>query len=91
MVIVIPEEDRKMRSRVDIQKKYLGKWVFITNVRFTEYMELIEGIVILTADEAYEDIESGIYEEFRDKSKYGTVFGHDLITYPAMNFGRFNT
>jgi len=90
MVTVVPEKDRKIHSRLDIQNKYLGKWVFMTNVKFTEYMELVEGVVVFIADQAYENVESGIYEEFRDKSKYGTVFGYDLVSYSVVNFRGFN-
>ena len=62
----------------EIDKEFLGKFVYLTNVKFTEFMELIEGIAVLIADRAYEDVDKGIYSEFDDKNQYGVVYGYDL-------------
>jgi len=78
MVDFILEKDRKMYSHDDIIETFLGKFVFLTNVKFTEFKGLIEGMAVLTADRAYEDIDKGVYDKFDDKDKYGTVYGYDL-------------
>jgi len=78
MVSFIPEDERRVYSHDDIVKVFLGKFVLLTNVKFTEFMGLIEGVAVLTADRAYENVRDGIYDKFDDKDKYGIVYGYDL-------------
>ncbi|MDR0460288.1 MAG: hypothetical protein LBH62_02455 [Nitrososphaerota archaeon] len=89
MVKFILEEERQSLSREELKSLYIGKFVFLTNVKFTEFMGLVEGIPVIVADSAYEDVEKGIYKEFYNEETYGVVFGYDLVQYPRLGFGGF--
>jgi len=88
MVEYASKGKKSFYSGKEISKKFNGKWVYITNAKFTKSNGLIEGVVVLTADFPYEDADKGIYEEFEDESKYGEVFAYDFRSVSSRYMGR---
>ena len=50
----------------EIKVVYNGKWVYIANVNFSPYMELLGGTPVVVADRIFEDQADGFFDEFRD-------------------------
>ncbi|MDR2598948.1 MAG: hypothetical protein LBC73_01565 [Oscillospiraceae bacterium] len=73
MVTIIPENERKVMTREDIERTYNGKWVFLTWAVLTPGLLPLEGIPTVLADMPYEGTENGIYKKFKNKKKYGQL------------------
>ena len=73
-------EHTKPMTRQEIKALYDGCWVYIVNARFTEGHGFIDGIPVVAGTTAYDGVEDGIYEQFKDPrygNRYGMVLLHD--------------
>lgn len=61
----------------EIQTKFNGKWVLITNAEMTLAMEFIGGIPVVIADSIYEGHEDGFYTEYVDNDEYSPCLDLD--------------
>ena len=61
----------------EIEKKFAGKWVLVTNCKYSEYNEVIGGIPVAEADSEFEGQGDGFYDEFKDP-KYSPRFSNDM-------------
>ena len=60
-------ENPVMMTETEIREAFDGKWVYIANVNFTPYRELLGGVPVVVADRIFEDQADGFFDEFRDK------------------------
>ena len=73
MVMVIPENERKVYSRDEIHDKFKDKWLYLVNAEYTESRTLIRAKVAVVADEIYEEWESGVYFKLNTKNNSPTA------------------
>jgi len=50
----------------EMEEKFIGKWILITNCSYTEHNDLIGGIPVAVADTIFEGQEDGFYDRFKD-------------------------
>jgi len=50
----------------EMEEKYIGKWILITNCNYTEFNDLIGGIPVAVADTIFEGQGDGFYDRFKD-------------------------
>ena len=77
-------EDTEMLTREEINAKYDGKWVFLTNCEFTPGSKLIRGIPRVIADKQYDGVYEGVYTTYKDSEKYGETYGHNLLDFDYL-------
>ena len=76
--------DTEMMTREEINAKYDGKWVFLTNCEFTPGSKLIRGIPRLVADKQSEGVYEGVYDVYKDSEKYGETYGYNLLHFEYL-------
>ena len=50
----------------EMEEKYLGKWILITNCDYSPYRELLGGIPVAVADSVFEGQSDGFYDRFKE-------------------------
>ena len=60
MYKIIPENARRTMTRVEIEKEYEGKWVFLTKIQEIPF----SAVPVIYADTPMEGREKGIYTPF---------------------------
>ena len=50
----------------EMEKKFIGKWILITNCTYSEHDDLIGGIPVVVADTIFEGQEDGFYDKFKN-------------------------
>ena len=73
-------ENPKMLTKVEIDKEFDGKWVYIVKAKFTSSKSLIEGMPVVVADSPFEGNSDGIYEQY-DSKEYVARYAYDLCNY----------
>ena len=71
-------ENPRMMTEADIDREFLGKWVFIVNANINNHGKLIEGIPVVTGDYQFDGVEEGIYSIY-DSAEYGRQLSYSLI------------
>ena len=61
----------------EIEEKFTGKWVLVTNCVYSEYNQVVGGIPVAEADSAFEGQADGFYDEFKDP-KYSPRMSDDM-------------
>jgi hypothetical protein len=83
----VPENERKVMTEGQLEKKYRGKWVFLTNV--TDYP--FSGIPAVVADAPMEGCEKGVYKPFFDAAdSAGVATGEISLLNCPMCVSGFN-
>ena len=77
-------DNTEIMAREDINTKYDGKWVFLTNCEFTPGSKLIQGIPRVIADKQYEGVDEGVYETYDNKEIFGETYGHNLLNFDYL-------
>ena len=65
MYKIVPEEERTYYTREQLDKKFDGKWLFLTNQEYDEFRRLIRAKVAVISDRRWGGFEDGIYKQFR--------------------------
>ena len=50
----------------EMEEKYIGKWILITNCNYSPYRELLGGIPVAVADSVFEGQSDGFYDKFKE-------------------------
>ena len=62
-----------MRQKIDnpiymtadeLETAFDGRWIFVTNAKFTPHLRFLGGIPVAVADDIFEGQSDGFYEEF---------------------------
>ena len=77
-------DNEEMLTREEIDAKYDGKWVFLTNCEFTPGSMLIRGIPRLIADKQYEGVDDGVYNAYNDNGQFGETCGYNLLDFDYL-------
>jgi len=77
-------DNEEMLTREEIDAKYDGKWVFLTNCEFTPGSKLIRGIPRLLADKQYEGAYEGVYDVYKDSKQFGETYGYNLLDFDYL-------
>ena len=77
-------DSAEMLTREEIDARYDGKWVFLTNCEFTPGSKLIRGIPRVIADKQYEGVDEGLYGTYKDTEKFGETYGHNLLDFDYL-------
>ena len=49
----------------EMEEKFIGKWILITNCDYSPYQELLGGIPVAVADSVFEGQSDGFYDKFK--------------------------
>ena len=71
----------------EMEEKFIGKWILITNCEYGEFRKFIGGIPVAVADTPFEGQQDGFYDKFRDP-KYAPRADEDFDYQPGI-FGGF--
>ncbi|MCL2604060.1 MAG: hypothetical protein FWD90_06245 [Defluviitaleaceae bacterium] len=75
----------------EIEKTFVGKWVYIVNAEFTRFMDFVGGIPVVYADDVFEGQKDGFYEQFRIPKyapRYDTDYSFSAPPLLNMNYGK---
>ena len=53
-------------SYEEMEEKYIGKWILITNCNYTSCRQLLGGIPVAVADSVFEGQSDGFYDKFKE-------------------------
>ena len=68
----------KMMSKADIDKIFMGKWIYIVNDNIDMHGTLIEGMPVVLGEYQFDGVEEGIYAQF-DGTEYGSDLSYNLL------------
>jgi hypothetical protein len=68
----------KMMSKQEIDKTYMGKWVYVVKANIDPHGTLIEGMPVVIGDYQFEGVDEGIYTEY-DGKEYGRDLSYTLL------------
>jgi hypothetical protein len=71
-------------TREEINAKYDGKWIFLTNCVFTPGSKLIRGIPRVIADKQSEGVDDGVYDVYKDGEQFGETYGYNLLDFDYL-------
>jgi hypothetical protein len=71
-------ENPIMMTNEEIKAMYDGKWTYVVNCEFTPGRRLIRGRPVVVADMQFEDVASGIYDQY-DAEEYGEKLSNSLL------------
>ena len=77
-------DNTEMLTREEIDVRYDGKWVFLTNCEFTPGSGLIRGVPQLLADRQYEGVDDGVYDAYEDGGQFGETCGYNLLDFDYL-------
>ena len=67
-----------MMSREEMKTAFEGKWIYIVNCEFSLGDRLIRGIPVVVADMQFENVDSGIYDQY-DAEEYGEKLSKSFL------------
>ncbi|MCL2189334.1 MAG: hypothetical protein FWC16_00320 [Defluviitaleaceae bacterium] len=50
----------------EMEERYIGKWILITNCNYNPYQKLLGGIPVAVADSVFEGQSDGFYDKFKE-------------------------
>ena len=68
----------KMMSKAQIDKAYMGKWIYIVKADIDIHGTLIEGMPVVLGEYQFDGVEEGIYAQF-DSAEYGRDLSYTLL------------
>ena len=74
----------EMLTIEEVNAKYDGRWVFLTNCEFTPGSKLIRGIPRVISDKQYEGVDNGIYDIYKDIEQFGESCGYNLLDFDYL-------
>ena len=77
-------DNAQMLSNEEINARYDGKWVFLTNCEFTPGSKLICGIPRVIADKQAEGVDDGVYDTYKDIEQFGETYGLNLLDFDYL-------
>ena len=68
----------KIMSKAEIDKAYMGKWIYVVNADIDTHGTLIEGMPVVLGEYQFDGVEDGIYKQF-DGAEYGRDLSYTLL------------
>jgi hypothetical protein len=72
-------ENPKMMSKDEIDKTFMGKWVYVVKANIDAHGTLIEGMPVVTGEFQFAGVEEGIYEKY-DTEDYSGHLSYTLLS-----------
>ena len=79
-------ENPVVMSREEMKAAFDGKWVYVVNCQFSPGNRLIRGTPVVVADMQFEEVDSGIYNQY-DAEEYGDKLSKSFLD----TFGLFRS
>ena len=77
MYKIIPEDEQREYTLVQLKNIFDGKWVYLVHAEFTNARGLIKAIPVVVADSELEGVEEGVYEKYKNEN-YGITADADF-------------